>query len=107
MTELKLLALTPFFGAGLIAVIEPVTQSPAVEYTALALCAIVVMFLCNYLKGLTTQHREERAELVESLKEKDDELAILTKQNTESYNRLSQMLRDRPCLMKDSRMGQD
>jgi hypothetical protein len=107
MTGLKILALTPFCGAGIIAAVEPVTQSPYVEYGALGLCAVVVMFLCNYLKSLTAQHREERAELVQGLQTKDGELAKLTQQNTEAYNRLSQLLRDRPCLMKDSRIGQD
>ncbi len=107
MTGLKLLALTPICGAGLLAAVEPVTQTPMVQYGALGLCAIVVMFLCNYLKSLTAQHKEERAELVRSLKEKDTELLKTIQQNIDAYNRLSQLLRDRPCLMKDLRLDRE
>lgn len=105
MTGLKLLALMPFFGAGMIATIA--NNAPVIEYGALGLCGMVVLFLCNHLKGMVVQHREERAELIGSLKEKDEHLAQLTKQNMMAYNRLAQLLTDRPCLMKDRRINEE
>lgn len=104
MTGLKVLALAPIFGAAAIATAGQSAQSPVVEYGALGLCGAVVMFLCNYLKGLTKQHREERAELVTSMQTKDKQLAELTKLNTAAYNRLADLLEDRPCLCKDQRI---
>lgn len=107
MTGLKVLALSPIFGAGFLAASDPVTQHPFIQYGALGLCAVVVMFLCNYLKTLTTQHKEERHELVQGLREKDNELLKTIQQNIEAYNRLSQLLRGRPCLMNDERLERD
>jgi hypothetical protein len=105
MIGLKMLSLTPFFGATLITALVPAEpQAEFIQYGALGLCAIVVIFLCNHLKGMVVQHKEERKSLINDLKCKDEKLLNLTKQSIEAYDRLAQLLSDRPCLFKDKRI---
>ncbi len=76
-------SLTPF---GLVAAIGSAADNTGLEYGALGLCAIIVFFLCNHIKYLTKK------------------LELLSEGNTKAYNRLADMLDDRPCLMKDRRI---
>jgi len=73
----------------------------AVQYGALGLAGMVVYYQCQYLKDLTKQHREERKELIESLKNDDSKNRELLTQNIKAYNRLTDILSDRPCLHQD------
>ena len=102
MTGIKVLALTPIIGAGFISAMA--NSAPEIEWGAFSLCALVVVFLCSYLKNLTAEHRAERKDLVDSLQKKDAEIVRLIEQNTHAYNRLAQLLGDRPCLYRDARI---
>jgi len=92
MIELKLLGLTPFGCAMFLAATEP--GGPAyLQYGALGLCAMVVLFLCIFIRDLITK-----------LDRKDQVLADLQQKSIEAYARLADMLEDRPCLKNDKRI---
>ncbi len=63
------------------------------QYGALGLCAIVVIFLCGHIRVLT-----------DKIDRKDRVLGELYEKNTKAYSRLADLLEDRPCLMKDKRI---
>jgi len=94
MLGLKILAVTPF---GLTAIITTLANAGGrpdyLQYGALGLCAIVVIFLCGFIK-----------QLIDKLDRKDKVMGELYQKNTEAYNRLANLLSDRPCLQKDHRI---
>lgn len=87
------LATIPF---GCTALMASVEGDPYLQYGALGLCAIIVIFLCKHISTLT-----------ENLDHKDRVLGELYAEHTKAMRELSTMLRDRPCLMKDSRANVD
>lgn len=64
-----------------------------VQYGALGLCAVMVIFLINLIKA--------QAEVI---KEKDKKLMSLLEAHLKATNRLAEALEDRPCLESDSRV---
>lgn len=94
MTTMYFLSLTPIgLAATVIAASSENLQPPYLQYGALGLCAFLVACLVKYLF-----HQSDL------LTKQNEKLADLTKNNTEAYNRLANMLEDRPCLKKDSRI---
>jgi len=91
--RLLVLSLTPILGAGFIAAIDETAKAPEIEYGALGLCAVIVLFLCRHIGQLSTELKETRTENSELLKD-----------NNRAMNRIAEMLFDRPCLMKDHRI---
>ncbi|MDD5328044.1 MAG: hypothetical protein PHY02_09585 [Phycisphaerae bacterium] len=88
---LEILSLTPCILA--IMVTTTAGEAPYLQYGALGLCAMIVYFLCKYIYHLS------------GLLSKDSEkLEQLTEKNTKAYDRLTDVLKDRPCIMKDSRL---
>lgn len=79
------LAIVPFF---CVAIISAETGDSKLQYGALGLCGLVVAFLCNHIKCLTKK------------------ITDLCEKNNAAYLRLSNLLEDRPCLMKDKRIQQ-
>lgn len=108
MWLLKVLSVMPFLlGAGIFAQGQFVPAHPYVQYGALGLCAIVVIFLCKHLTCITTEHRQERKALVLQLKSgESDKVDLLTKLIA-AQNRIAQALEDRPCLRGDQRINED
>ena len=102
MTGLKFLAVTPFFSTGFIVAIGG--ESEYIQFGALGLCALVVVFLCRYLSELTETHRKERKELIDAIKSRESEFIIIIKENIKADNRLAEVLEDRPCLIGDQRI---
>jgi len=72
-------------------------NSPLLDYGGLGLAGAVVFFLCRYLSAITKQHREERTELVNSMKN-------IIREDINSRIRLAEALEQRPCLQGDSRI---
>jgi hypothetical protein len=85
-----ILTLVPF---GCVAIIGMANGDAYLQYGALGLCAIIVIFLCKHIIQLT-----------EKLDKKDKTFIDLCERNTTAYHRLTNMLEDRPCLMKDKRI---
>ena len=63
------------------------------QYGALGLCAIMVVWMCKHITCLGRK-----------LDSKDNMIIDLCMKNTQAYNRLAELLKDRPCLNKDSRI---
>jgi len=105
MIELKILALIPFCGATIISLLAaaPGMETEFVQYGALGLCAIVVIFLCNHLKAITIQQKDERKQLVAELQKKNEELKKLVEANTSAFEEFAELLGDRPCIAHDAR----
>lgn len=87
-----ILTLTPFAAAIFLCATD---KNNVLDYGALGLCAIIVLFLCAHIKSLT-----------EKLDRKDKVLGELYERNTAAYQRLANLLEDRPCLMRDKRIQQ-
>ena len=81
-------------------------DNPYIQYGALGLCAIMVIFQCKRLSSMSKEHREERKELVASIEKRDERLADVTERCIQSYNRLADVLNDRPCLHRDRRINE-
>lgn len=75
-----------------------------VQYGALGLLAIVVIFLCKHLQKITDQHTSERKELVLALAKREADFIEMIRQDVKSRDRLSEALEDRPCLIGDQRI---
>lgn len=117
MTGLKILALTPFFGAGFIASLDPTTNS-FVEYGALGICGFSVLMLFrqlseiravhksereNLVKALDDQnevHKVERAELVKALESLNNKVVDMVERSIRADEKFTQAMNDRPCLIK-------
>lgn len=93
MTGLKILALAPFGITVPILASSPNPSPGYLQYGALGLCAIIVVFLCGFIR-----------QLIDKLDRKDQTLADLYKKNTDAFNRLADLLEDRPCLNNDHRI---
>ena len=66
------------------------------DYGALGLCAFMVAWMCWH-----------NSQLAASNDRKDKILGELNAKNTAAYNRLANLLEDRPCLFKDNRIKDD
>ena len=80
------------------------------QYGALGLCAIMGVGVFKLLKDqraerekMAAEARRERNELVEDLREKDEQFIKVVEANTAGFNRLADALADRPCIAEDSR----
>lgn len=62
------------------------------QYGALGLCTAMVLFLISHIKAQ-----------VKVIEKKDNKLTELLEKDIDSRNRLSECLKDRPCLGDDSR----
>jgi hypothetical protein len=82
-------------------------ESEFVQYGALGLLGIVVLFLCKHLSSLTEQHTLERKELVVALAKRESDFIDMIKQDVVSRDRLSEALEDRPCLLGDQRITEE
>ena len=71
---------------------------PFVQYGALGLAFMVVYFLCMFLRDTLKIHKEERKELVDSLREDIEKRDKIVAENTAAFNRLSIVLQNKPCL---------
>ena len=89
MTGIKILSTIPFIITATVAN----TGDAKLQYGALGLCAMIVVWLCAYINKLS-----------DKLDKKDAVLGDLYAKNTEAYNRLAQVLEDRPCLQGDQRV---
>ena len=89
---LKFLSLTPVLLAMAVTATAN-TEAPYLQYGALGLCALIVMFLCKYI-----YHQSDL------LSRHNDKLEKLTQKNSEAYDRLTDVLKDRPCIMNDRRV---
>jgi len=91
---LKILATTPFGLTAIINMLANTGDKPDyLQYGALGLCAVVVMFLCGFIK-----------QLIDKLDRKDQVMGEQFEKNTKAYDRLADLLEDRPCLLKDKRI---
>lgn len=94
MTGLKVLAATPFGLTAVINMLADTGEKPDfLQYGALGLCAIIVIFLCGFIR-----------QLIDKLDRKDKVMGELYEANTRAYNRFADVLEDRPCLAKDKRI---
>ena len=89
---LEILSLTPCLLA-MVVTATSTTEAPYLQYGALGLCALIVMFLCKYIFHMSNL-----------LSKASDKLEKLTLKNTDAYDRLTEVLKDRPCIMKDRRL---
>ena len=93
MTPIYFLGLTPI-GAAAVVIATTDSELPFLQYGALGVCFVMVLFLCKYIWHLSDilTKQTERAEKV-------------IDKNTESNNKLIDCLKDRPCIMGDRRMN--
>lgn len=72
------------------------------QYGALGLAGMMVVFLCYFLKTLLEQQNKERIILLDKLEAvretADNRLSELVRRNSETFNRLARLLESRPCL---------
>lgn len=91
-------------GIGVIAEVTPFPVmkelSTILQFGAFGLCALMMYGVWDILK----QHRLERKELVQSLKEKEEENKKLTQQAFKAFNDISAALKDHKCVAGDSRI---
>jgi hypothetical protein len=85
-----ILAIAPF---GCVAIIAAAEGNSYLQYGALGLCSVIVVFLCKHIIQLT-----------DKLDKKDKNFIDLCERNTTAYHRLTSLLEDRPCLMNDKRI---
>lgn len=69
------------------------TGTGPVQYGALGLCGVMVVFLISHIKA--------QAEII---KAKDEKLTELLTDDIKAKNRLAEALEDRPCICEDSRV---
>lgn len=86
MIKLMMMSVSPFACLG---VIDNSTDIGGfVQYGALGLCAIMVMFMIKHICDLTSKLDAKNTQIIEMLKT-----------DIEAKNRLAQCLEDRPCVM--------
>lgn len=100
---IKILSLAAVGLSGITMASTDMAAPAVVQYGALGLCGSVVFFLCRYLLVMTELNQKERLRMVESLEKKDSRNEALLEKNTMAYNRLADLLSDRPCLYGDTR----
>jgi hypothetical protein len=102
---LKILGSVPFVGASLVLGVSNGTDGlgSMVQYGALGISFVAVVKLFSYVDRLTEVHRVERQELITALNSKIAESAAGRDASTAAINQLSQLLKDRECVSKDSR----
>lgn len=93
MLTLKVLTITPFLTTMFILADSTSSSKSFLDYGALGLCAICILFLCGFVK-----------QLIDKIDKKDLQLNEHYVQNTRAFDRLADLLEDRPCLMKDKRI---
>ena len=81
------------------------------DYGQLGLCALILLVAVLAGRWLVAGHRQDRAELLAALTSQTENVRILCTvaqkaldNNTEALRRMTEALRDRPCLMEDSRL---
>ena len=94
MTWMKLIGTMPFLLTGAISAVNQTGagENSYLEYGALGLCAVMVLYQCAMISDL----RKELSKTVDKYNEAYNK-------NTESTRQLCDLLQDRPCLMKDHR----
>lgn len=92
MTALaEISVMTVFMYTGILSTATP--QFPDwLQYGAFGLCCVMVLYLLWYVK-----------EMGKVIREKDKKYIELLERDIESRNRLTQMLKDRPCVHHDHR----
>lgn len=84
---------------------------PVLQYGAFGLCLVLTLGFFGFCVFLLRQHRDERKDLVSALGERASESKCLHQESlravdnsTQALRRLSEALKDRPCLISDSRI---
>jgi hypothetical protein len=84
---------------------------PILQYGAFGLCAFLAVGFFTFCRFLMRSHHEERVELVKALAGETETLRgicvtgqISLDNNTEALRRITEALKDRPCLAADSRV---
>lgn len=93
MMMMYILSLTPI-GAAAVVVATTNAEMPYLQYGALGICFVMVLFLCKYIWHLS-----------ELLTEQSKRTEQVIEKNTESNNNLVSCLKDRPCIMGDNRIN--
>lgn len=97
MTGLKFFAPMPFGITAFMTMLSETGVKPDfLQYGALGLCAIIVIFLCHHITQLTNK-----------LDRKDQVLGEMFQKNIIANERLTEALGDRPCLKNDHRIEQN
>lgn len=96
---LSIMAETSLPGSGLIQTI--------VQGGALALCAVLVIWLCLSFSKALADHRKERSELVKALQEQIKKDQLNSQAMIAALNRVASTLHERPCLAPASAFNLD
>jgi len=94
MIMMYVLSLTPIGAAAVVIATANSPEAPYLQYGALGICFIMVLFLCKYIWHLS-----------DLLSKQSDRNEKVIERNTKSNNDLVDCLKDRPCIMGDKRMN--
>lgn len=108
MTSLKIVAaMSPFTLAATteVSMAEASGMSTGLIQTivqggALALCAVLVLWLCYSFSKVLADHKKERQELVKALQDQIKRDQLHGQVMVQALNRVANALHERPCLVK-------